>query len=122
VEALVEFFQGTPLNDLESFSDREYWAFVMASSLQFSTEKPIAAIAPIGELKDGESRVLLVYPVRRSLVTAPELGLFPGHVVYGFERENGTWKMTSFLPNTFEATLYWFLQQKRNPLRKNISG
>jgi hypothetical protein len=69
------------LNDLESFSDREYWAFVMASSLQFSTEKPIAAIAPIGELKDGESRVLLVYPVRRSLVTAPELGLFPGRVL-----------------------------------------
>ena len=118
-----EFFQGIPLNDSESFSEREYWAFVMASSLQFSAEKPIAAIAPIGELKDGESRVLLVYPVRRSLVTAPELGLFPGHVVYGFERENGTWKMMSFLPNTLEATLdYWFLQQKRNPIRKNSSG
>jgi hypothetical protein len=84
----------------------------MASSLQFVPEKPIATIAPIAEFREGETRLFLVYPVTRSLLTAPELGSFPAHVVYGFEQEQGAWKMTSFLPNLFETTLYWYLRQK----------
>lgn len=118
-DAVVEFFQGTPLGDLKSFSDQKYWAFVMASSIQFSTEKSLAKIAPVGEFWENQTRLFLVYPVSRSLVTAPEMGSFRGHVVYSFEQENGVWKMTSFVPGTFEATLYWFLRQK--PALKPVS-
>ncbi|MEY2527390.1 MAG: hypothetical protein QOE73_2161 [Verrucomicrobiota bacterium] len=111
-DAVVEFFQGTPLLDLNSFSDKQNWAFVMASSQQFSTEKPRGAVAPVAEFWDGPTQYFLVYPAGRSLLTAPEMGSFKAHLAYGFEQENGIWKMRSFVPNAFEAALYWYLQRK----------
>jgi hypothetical protein len=109
-EALVQFFQGTTLDDLKSFSDQQYWAFVMASSLQFSNENQVPQLKPVGEIMEGR-RLLLDCPVPHSFVTAPELGTFRRDLVFAFEQENGSWKMVSFATGKFEATLYWFLQK-----------
>ena len=111
-DAVAEFFQGTPLSELKSFSDQEYWAFLMASTQQFSTETRLAPIAPVAEFWEGR-RLLLVYPVTGSLISASEMRSFPAYVVCGFEQENGIWKMVSFRPNTFEVTLYLYLGGKR---------
>jgi hypothetical protein len=112
-DAVVEFFQGTPLSDLKSFSDKQYWAFVMASSQQFSTDKPCPTMAPVAEFWEGPTRYFLVYPAGRSLVTAPEMGSFRAHIACGFEQENGMWKMETFAAPAFEAALYWYLQRKQ---------
>jgi hypothetical protein len=114
IEAVTEFFQGTSPQELERFSDREYWAFVTASSAQFSVDKPVPVLAPIAELKEGADRILLVFPAQRRLVTAPEMGVFGGHNVYIFEQEDGAWKLISFFPQTFESTIYSYLRQKRS--------
>jgi hypothetical protein len=111
-DPVVAFFQGTTLQDLQTFSDREYWAFVMASSLQFTADTPAIAIAPRAEFTEG-NRFFMVYPTTRSLSTAPEVGSFPTHVAYGFEQEEGSWKMISFFPDMRERTLYSFVRQKQ---------
>jgi hypothetical protein len=112
-DAIVAFFQGTTLRRLEASSDADYWAFVMASSMQFSTERPIMAVAPEGEVKQGDKRILLVYPVRASLATAPELGLFNAHTVCTFERDGGVGRMAWYAAPMFEETLYWYLRQNK---------
>ncbi len=111
VEPIVAFLQGTTLDELQSFSDQEYWAFVMASSLQFNIEKPVKTAVPEAEFMESGRR-FLVYPAAGTLITAPEIGFFPTHPVYGFEQEQGVWKMTTFMPGLFEATLYEFLRKK----------
>src|ERR1700704_6667002 len=110
-DALVEFFQGATLQDLEGLSDQEYWAFLMASSLQFTTEKPTKADAPVAEFMEG-AQVGLLYPGSGRCGAAPEAGLFSTRVVYCFEQEEGVWKMISFLPNKFERSLSEFLQKR----------
>lgn len=113
-DAIVAFFQRTTLSRLEAASDADYWSFVMASSMQFSTERRMVAAAREGEVKEGENRILLVYPLRRSLGSAPELGLFDASVVFAFERNNGIWRMVCYDAPTFEASLYWYLRQHRS--------
>jgi hypothetical protein len=108
---LVEFFQGTTLKDLQLYSDRDYWAFVMASSLQFDHEKLVSSRIPETQFWE-KDRYFLVYPARRTMVTAPETGIFPSHVVLGFVHEQRDWKMISFMPRQFESTLYTFLAQR----------
>ena len=110
-DPIVAFFQGTTLEELQFFSDQEYWAFVMASSLQFNIEKPVKTTIPESEFMEGGRR-FLVYPAAATLITAPEIGFFPTHPVYGFELEQGLWKMTTFMPGLFEANLYEFLRRK----------
>ena len=112
-DAIVAFFQGTTLRQLEAASDADYWAFVMASSTQFSTEQPIMAAPPDGEVRESDNKILLVYPIRSSLVTAPELGLFPSHAVFPFERDGGIWRIAWYAAPRFEATLHWYLRQNR---------
>jgi len=112
-DAIVSFFQGTTLPQLEAASDADYWAFVMASSMQLSTEHPITAAPPEGEVKKGANTILLVYPMRGSLATAPELGSFPALTVFPFERDGGVWRIDFYAARTFEEKLNWYLRQNR---------
>jgi hypothetical protein len=80
--------------------------------VQFSIEHPITAAAPLGEVKQGENRILRVYPIRDSLATAPELGLSASTIVMPFERDNGIWRMAGY-SGAFEDSLYSYLRQNR---------
>ena len=110
-DALVTFFQGTPLERLKAASDADYWSFVMASALQFSTERPVMNARPEGEVVLNSNNVLLVYPVQSTLATASELGTFHGRAVYTFNRDSGGWQLETFAPVMFESALYSYLRQ-----------
>ena len=117
--AVRDFFQGATSDELQAMSDQDYWAFVMASAQQFSTENPIANIRPLSQFFEG-SKLCLVYPATGSLATAPECGSYPMHFVYEFEQERGVWKIASFESSNFEKTLYWFLDHNY-PLKPAVA-
>jgi hypothetical protein len=96
-------------------SDQEYWAFVMASTEQFSTEQPVPTMRPLSQFWEGANQLCLVYPATASLVTAPECGSHPTHLVYQFEQEQGVWKIATFESPRFERILYWFLERNACP-------
>jgi hypothetical protein len=109
--ALVEFFQGANLRDLDSLSDEDYWATVMACTFRSAGEKPTNITQPVAQSADNTGLVL-VYAGNAALKTAPEAGSFVWHRAYSFQREDGVWKLSSLIVDTFEASLCAFLQNK----------
>jgi hypothetical protein len=112
-EVLAFFQELKSLDDLKNSSDAQYWAYLMASAYQFSAEKPIQKSKPLGEIKDEKDRLLLVYKMKASLNSSPELGSFTSTAVYIFEKDKGQWKLATYEPQAFESSLYWFLQQAK---------
>jgi hypothetical protein len=109
--ALVEFFQGANLRDLDSLSDEGYWATVMACTFRSARENPTNIAQPVAQFADNNGLVL-VYAGKAGLKTAPEAGSFVWHRAYSFQRENGIWKLSSLIVDTFEASLCAFLQNR----------
>ena len=118
-KAIMTFFQGTPVEELGSLSDQEYWAFLMASSLQFNLQRPEPARRPLAQFWENPFRLSLVYRGSGIILGAPEFGRIPGDMVFTFEQENGGWKMVTFTPNVFETTLHWYLEQR---CRTKVAG
>jgi hypothetical protein len=111
---VLAYFQGlNSLDELKTYSNADYWSYLMAASLQFSSEKPIQKSPPIGEIPEDANHLSLVYRVQSFLVTAPEIESLGSHVVYTFEKEKGSWKWANFAPRAFESSLYWFLKQQK---------
>jgi hypothetical protein len=106
---LVEFFEGTNLRELDSLSDEDYWATVMAHAMRFAGEKPRNITQPIAQFGN-ETGLVFVYSGTTLLKTAPEAGSFVWHRAYCFQEENGAWKLSSLVVDTFEASLCAFLQ------------
>lgn len=109
--AVSEFFQGENLQDLNSLSDQEYWAMIMGCTFRFAGEKPANISQPVAQFADSTG-LILVYSGSASLKTAPETGPFVWHRAYSFQQEDGAWKLSSLIVDTFEASLCAFLQKK----------
>lgn len=111
-DAIVKFLQGATPEELESLSDREYWALMMAASLQFTSEKPLQTVQPVSEFVD-VGQFFLVYPGTIRPMMAPEAGVFLKYDVLGFRQEEGSWKLNTLLAGWLETSLYQFEKSLR---------